>query len=442
MISSNDSSGQESGYEKGVISLPGAVALGSGVMIGAGVLAVTGQIAELSGALFPLAFVAAAVVSGLSAYSYVRLANAYPSAGGIATFFQKCYGEGVLTGGLALLMYLSMVLNQSLVARTFGTYALQLFDVAPGSALAPALGVALLLVAMVVNLVGTEAVERVSLFTAAVKIGGLVVFGGAILWLSDSGLKLGTSAPNDSGIASLLGAVALGVLAYKGFTTITNQGAELVEPRKNVGRAIVISIAVCAALYLLVSLAVASQLTVPEIINARDYALAQAARPFFGDAGLWFTVGFAVIATSTGVLVSVFAVSRMLAMLTKMKLVPQARFGMPGNVQQHAVVYTVAIAIVLTAVADLSRIASLGAIIYITMDIGIHWGVITKVRDATEAVVWVPALAIILDLAILGGLVWVKIGSDMTLVGAAIAVFVLVFGGEWLFLRFAAPADG
>jgi amino acid transporter len=424
-----------------VISLPGAVALGSGVMIGAGVLAVTGQIAELAGALFPLAFVAAAVVSALSAYSYSKLAKAYPSAGGIATFLQKCYGQGVLTASLALLMYLSMVLNQSLVARTFGTYALQPFDVAPDSVLVPVLGVALLLVAMVVNLVGTVAVQRLSLLTAALKIGGLIVFSGAILWLSDSGLRLGTSAPSDKGIASLLGAVALGVLAYKGFTTITNQGSELVDPRKNVGRAIIISIAVCAALYLLVSLAVASQLTVPEIVNARDYALAEAARPFFGDVGLWFTVGFAVIATSTGVMVSVFAVSRMLAMLTKMRLVPHSHFGMPGNVQQHTVVYTVAIAIVLTVVADLSRIASLGAIIYIAMDIGIHWGVITKVRDATEAAVWVPALAIVLDLAVLGGLVWVKIGSDITLVGAAVAVFVLVFGGEWLFLRFAVSTD-
>ncbi|PKQ16608.1 MAG: amino acid permease [Actinobacteria bacterium HGW-Actinobacteria-7] len=440
-MSSNDHSGQEPGYEKGVISLPGAVALGSGVMIGAGVLAVTGQIAELAGALFPLAFVAAAVVSSLSAYSYIKLAKAYPSAGGIATFLEKCYGEGVLTGGLALLMYLSMVLNQSLVARTFGTYALQLFNVPPQSVLVPVLGVALLLGAMVVNLIGTATVERLSLITAAVKIGGLVVFAGAILWLSNSGIHLGTSAPHNTGIASLLGSVALGVLAYKGFTTITNQGAELVEPRKNVGRAIIISIAVCAALYLLVSLAVASQLTVPEIVKARDYALAQAARPFFGDVGLWFTVGFAVIATSTGVMVSVFAVSRMLAMLTKMELVPQGDFGMPGSVQQHAVVYTVAIAIVLTAVADLSRIASLGAIIYLAMDIGIHWGVITKVRGETEAVVWVPALAIVLDIAVLGGLVWVKIGSDTTLVAAAIAVFALVFGGEWLYLRFAAPTD-
>lgn len=43
--------------------------MGTGVMIGAGIFALTGQIAELAGPLFPLAFVAGAVISGFSAYS-------------------------------------------------------------------------------------------------------------------------------------------------------------------------------------------------------------------------------------------------------------------------------------------------------------------------------------------------------------------------------------
>ena len=40
------------------ISLSGAVAMGTGVMIGAGIFALTGQIAQLAGPMFPLAFVA------------------------------------------------------------------------------------------------------------------------------------------------------------------------------------------------------------------------------------------------------------------------------------------------------------------------------------------------------------------------------------------------
>ena len=43
-------------YTKNSITLPSAVAMGTGVMIGAGIFALTGQIAELAGPLFPLSF--------------------------------------------------------------------------------------------------------------------------------------------------------------------------------------------------------------------------------------------------------------------------------------------------------------------------------------------------------------------------------------------------
>ncbi|MGB3710071.1 MAG: amino acid permease, partial [Erythrobacter sp.] len=48
---------------KGTISLAGGVAMGTGVMIGAGIFALTGQIAELAGPLFPLSFVLGALVT-------------------------------------------------------------------------------------------------------------------------------------------------------------------------------------------------------------------------------------------------------------------------------------------------------------------------------------------------------------------------------------------
>jgi amino acid transporter len=76
-------------YREGSITLGGAVAMGTGVMIGAGIFALTGQIAQLAGPLFPLAFIAGAIVTGFSAYSYIRMSNKWPSSGGIAMILQK-----------------------------------------------------------------------------------------------------------------------------------------------------------------------------------------------------------------------------------------------------------------------------------------------------------------------------------------------------------------
>jgi len=50
------------------LSLTGSVSLGTGVMIGAGIFVLMGQIAELVGDLFPIAFLAGAIVVGFSSY--------------------------------------------------------------------------------------------------------------------------------------------------------------------------------------------------------------------------------------------------------------------------------------------------------------------------------------------------------------------------------------
>jgi amino acid transporter len=422
-------------YEAGSLTLPGAVAMGTGVMIGAGIFALTGQVADLAGEWFPFAFLAAAVVTAFSAHSYVKLAHAYPSAGGIAMFLEKAYGRSAMTGACALLMYFSMVINESLVARTFGTYVLQLFGAGDIDWLVPSLGVGLLMFAFVVNVLGNDLIQRLSFFMAFLKIAGIAVFAAAGLWASGWTFQSVSLSAQETTAGGFLSAVALAILAYKGFTTITNSGGEIREPEKNVGRAIVISIAICVLIYFLVALAVGSSLTIEQISAARDYVLAEAARPAFGTYGLWFTVIFAIVATVSGLIASVFAVSRMLAMVTEMKLVPHSHFGMPGTIQRHTLVFTVVIAMFLTVFFDLSRIASLGAILYIVMDIAVHWGVIRHLRQEIAASPVVLAFAIAFDVLVLAALLIIKAQSDPLVIYAAVISLVLIFAGERLFLR-------
>lgn len=426
---------QSTNYEKNSLTLTGAIAMGTGVMIGAGIFALTGQVAELAREWFPLAFLVAAVITGFSAYSYVKMSNAYPSAGGIAMFLEKAYGKGTITAACALLMYFSMVINESLVARTFGTYTLQLFDVDKGSWLVPVLGVGLLAFAFLVNILGNKLIQTLSFFMAFIKIGGLALLAAGGLYASGFNFESISVAPEDTSFTGFLGAVALGILAYKGFTTITNSGGEIKDPHTNVGRAIIISIGICIVVYMLVTFAVGGNLTIDEIVKAKDYALAEAARPAYGQYGLWITVGFAIVATVSGVIASVFAVSRMLAMLTDMKLVPHSHFGMPGSIQKHTLVYTIVLAMLLTIFFDLSRIASLGAIFYIIMDMAIHWGVFKHLRKEINANGVILITAIILDAVVLGAFLWIKIQSDMLVIWASLIGLVVIFAGERIFLK-------
>lgn len=424
-------------YEKNSLSLFGTVSLGTGVMIGAGIFALTGQIAEYAGSLFPVAFIFAAVVSGFSAYTYIKMSNKFPSAGGIGMILHKAYGHSTITGACALLMAFSMIINESLVARTFATYTTQLFEVSSSNFAIPALSVGLVFVAFLINLSGNSAIGLISKITALVKVGGILAFAFTVLWINDA-LFLSSPANTELeyGIVGFFAGTALAVLAFKGFTTITNSGSEVIDPTKNVGRSILISLVICLIVYLAVALAVSGALTLTEIVAAKDFALAEAARPVFGNFGLTFTVVIAIVATSSGILASMFAVSRMLTMLTEMRLIPHRHFGMPGNLQKHLLVYTAVLAGLLAALFDLSRIAALGAIYYLVMDIAIHWGVFKNLRNEIGANPFILVSAIILDFFVLSGFLWIKGAADPFIVILALISMTAIFTFEFMFLRY------
>ncbi len=422
-------------YKKGSLTLIGTVAMGTGVMIGAGIFALTGQVAEFAGTLFPLAFLIAAIISGFSAYSYIKVSNKYPSAGGIAMILQKAYGPTTITGAASLLMAISMVINESLVARTFGAYTLQLFNIDDDGWLVALLAVGLIVFAFLVNIAGNKVIGSISKLTAALKIGGILLFALAVLWAAGFSFEPAASGVGDkTSIGGFIAGVALAILAFKGFTTITNSGGEVKDPTKNVGRAIIASLAICLIVYLMVVWAVGSTLSIEEIVKAKDYSLAEAARPAFGKLGLWFTVAIAIIATASGVLASIFAVSRMLAMLTDMDLIPHKHFGMPGDIQKHTLVYTVVLAAFLAAFFDLSRIASLGAIFYLVMDIVIHWGVFRHLRKDVGASAWILITAIALDAVALGAFLIMKGMADPAIIFIAFFSIAAIFAFEKLYL--------
>jgi hypothetical protein len=125
----------------------------------------------------------------------------------------------------------------------------------------------------------------------------------------------------------------------------------------------------------------------------------------------------------------------MTAMLTDMKLIPHSHLGMSGSVQKHMLIYIVVIAIILTIFFDLSRIASIGAIFYLVMDMIVHWGVFKYLRKEVNANGLILISALLLDLVVLIAFVWVKINTDILVVIISVTGIALVFAGEKRFLH-------
>ena len=346
---------------------------------------------------------------------------------------KDAYGPGVAAGSFSLFMYVSMVVAESLLARTFGTYLLRPFGLQDSVILVPMLGVAAIVAAAIVNLIGNTLVERSATVTAVLKIVGIAVLAIAgLIGVASAGDGFLSKSSGDSiNIMGILAGTTLCVLAYKGFTTITNQGDDIRNPKRNIARSILISLAICTVLYLLITVTVSSSIGASGAVDARNYALAQAAEPFFGTWGVGITVVIAVVATLSGLLASLYSVSRLYAMLQKIRQAPS----LPKSVPQQPMVITAGLAILVTVFLDLSQIASMGVFLYLTMDMAVQWGVIRHLRSKIKARIWLPALTIVLDLAILVPFAILKIQSDLFTVMVAAVVAAAIITAQVIAVR-------
>src|SRR5699024_11405829 len=100
---------------------------------------------------------------------------------------KAAYGPGVVAGSVSLFMYVSMILAESLLGRTFGTYMLRPFGMQDSDVWVPVLAVLAIAGAALVSLVGNLLVERSATVTAALKIVGLAVL--AIAGILAAGLS-------------------------------------------------------------------------------------------------------------------------------------------------------------------------------------------------------------------------------------------------------------
>ncbi|MCI4674300.1 amino acid permease [Candidatus Mycolicibacterium alkanivorans] len=110
----------------GSISVAGATAIGVGSMMGAGLYTLLGLASTTAGVWLPVAFLIGGVVSVFSVYSYAKLGARYPSRGGAAQFLIRCFGDGIVAGGLNNFQFLGWIIAMALYTSGFAGYLLAL----------------------------------------------------------------------------------------------------------------------------------------------------------------------------------------------------------------------------------------------------------------------------------------------------------------------------
>ncbi len=410
------------------LSLPEVASLGVGTMIGAGIFALFGQISMLAGGYAWLAFVISGIISGLAGYSYFVFSKSATTNGGVAEYLTLGW-RGNLTGRVISLCYfLSIAIVLGLVAKAFAHYTIVVFSLAPGWV--DWLGVGIMLLFLLVNATGVKFVGVVEKLLVGLKLVVLVGLTVVTFALFNAGTyaQNGSAIPFDFG--KFINAVALANLSFAGFAVIANAGGSIKVGRNTIGRAIFIAIVIVALVYIALDVAVFGSIGIQKIEVAKDYALAEAAKPALGMIGFVVLGVTAMISTMTNINANIFSGSNTIAYMADQRQVnpvfSKRIFLNQGNIAMFS---TVTIVIVMLLTLDISQIGDVASLAFLLVHTFIPLGAVSHARKRKDGNVPLLGLAALVNGGVLAFFIYHLAGrQDLELyVFAGVVVFAIIF---------------
>jgi amino acid transporter len=341
------------------MTVRGAAFLGVGSMVGAGIFALLGQAGAVAGSAVWVSFLIAGVVAFLQGYAVAKLGARYPSSGGIVTFLLQGYGPGHIAAVTSWLLYFAALIVTAMVSVSFGSYGSALFF-DDSTAWSKVLTTLVVLAVAAINIAGARFIDRAQTAIVIVLLAVFAVFIVVTLAQVDPGLLAPSTYPPTADIVS---SVALTFFAYLGFTVISFTGGDLPDPVRNLPRAMYVALGITATLYILIAIGVFGTLTVQQVVENGETALALAAKPALGEAGFAMMAVAALLATSSSVNANIYAAAGSTAKLAESGMFPPV-FGQLARVGgTRGLVISVALVLLLANLVDLSAIASLGSVV-------------------------------------------------------------------------------
>jgi len=276
--------------------------IGIGAMIGAGVFALTGFAAGLAGPALIVAFVLNAVVALLTAMAYAELGSSFPRSGGAYNWVSEALPRplGFYTGWTN---WFAQAVACALYAVTFGSFLTAFIGILfyGGTEGLHLLGLsrhawekilAGLVVALFawVNFRGAEETGKAGIVVTSLKvlILGLFIGFGAAATLKEPGWThkfLAGGGLFATGFGGVLAAMGFTYVAFEGYDIIVQSGEEVIDPARNIPRAIFWSLIVVVPIYVLVAFAAIGG------IDVNAHLLELAGIPGQAGAATWQVLG-------------------------------------------------------------------------------------------------------------------------------------------------------
>lgn len=357
-----------------------------GATLGTGILVVLGSSVPLAGPAIFISFLIAGVAALLSAISYAEMAGAVPVSGSSYSYTYATMGEGLawICGWCLVLEYAVSVAAVAVGASEYVNEALQTFGLSLPAALAAPPGaeggmlnlpaIVIVVLAMLLLVRGARESAWVNTVMVIIKVAVLVLF----IAIAFTAFNAGNFQPLlPMGAAGMSAAASRLFFSYIGFDAASTAGEEAKNPQRDLPRAILLSMTIVTALYILVAVAA---------IGAREWtwfdgteaALVQILEELTGEP--WVALVFAlgsIVAIASIVLTVLYGQTRILMSMSRDGLVPpvfgkvSARTGTPvaGTLIVGSAVALTAGLVPLGELADATSIGTLFAFMLVNLSV-------------------------------------------------------------------------
>lgn len=283
---------------KPTLSLIDTIAIIVGVVVGASVFETPSLVAANAGSveIALLTWGLGGVISLIGALCYAELATTYPHPGG--TYYYLRRGLGSAIGFLFAWTRMSVIQTGSiaLLAFVFGDYASQLWQLGIYS---PSIYAAIAIMLLTgLNLLGVRQGKRTQNLLAVAQVAGLILICAiGLLGVSSSSVPTLPLDGEANAASNNLGMIMVFVLlSYGGWNEAAYISAEVRDGSRNIVRALIWSIAIITALYLLVNLALIRGLGLSRMADSQA-VVADLMRLNMGEVGALLTSSLVAIAT-------------------------------------------------------------------------------------------------------------------------------------------------
>lgn len=282
-----------------------ACGMAIGGMVGGGIFAVLGEAVMTSGNAAFISLGVGGVLALVTGLVYAKLTVKFDEAGGSFIFMEHITSVR-FAGTISWFLILGYIFTISLYAYTFGAYAGRLFGFGSGPNFW--MGSAVVVLITILNLSGVRESgisEDILVYTKITILAGLIALGFVTVEAEQIFPIL------NKGIGSTIQAAALVFVAYEGFQLLTYDYNTIENHKKNLPRAVIISITAVIFIYMLIAFVLTGSLGPEVILEHKETALAMLAKPVLGQLGIVIVLVAAVFSTASAILATIFAISRL-----------------------------------------------------------------------------------------------------------------------------------